>query len=98
MAKLPVLGGYKQLLSDQDFGFYVEHITGYFFGGTDKQKYNDLEAPFYKSNGNVPVQNLAGPGAGMGFGYLFQPSVRFHFKICLRVQHAFVSGDLSLKV
>lgn len=95
----PVLAGYRQLLvSNQDYGWYLEPMAGYTFGSTDIPLSNELGGALYGSDGNQLTQKVAGPNAGMAFGYLFQPSGRIRFDIGLRYEHTFVSGDHALNI
>ncbi|MCR8557763.1 hypothetical protein KXD93_08930 [Mucilaginibacter sp. BJC16-A38] len=98
-AVAPVLAGYRHLFSAyDDYGFYVEPVVGYTFGGTDIQAYKG-DTPLYKPNGDQLDQKVSGPDAGLGFGYLFQESGRIRFNISLRYEHAFVTGgDPSLNI
>jgi hypothetical protein len=92
-AVAPVLIGYRHLLSDyNDYGFYVEPVAGYTFGATDIQAYDANGNPLYKSNGDQLDQKVAGPDAGLGFGYLFEQSGPIRFNISLRYEHTFVTG------
>jgi hypothetical protein len=92
-AVAPVLAGYRHLLSDNsDYGFYVEPVAGYSFGGTDIQQYDANGAALYKPNGDEIDQKVTGPVAGLGFGYLFQESGPIRFNISLRYEHTFVAG------
>ena len=99
-AVAPVLVGYRHLLSTyDDFGFYVEPVAGYTFGATDIQAYSADGTPLTKPNGDEVDQKVAGPVAGLGFGYLFQQSGPIRFNISLRYEHTFVAGgDPSLNV
>ena len=98
IAIAPVLIGYRQVFTGNDYGFYLEPLAGYTFGGTDLQKSNALGNPLYQSNGNQLDQKVAGATTGIGFGYLFQPSGRIRFNLGIRYEHTFVTGDPSLNI
>ncbi|MDR3696149.1 hypothetical protein [Mucilaginibacter sp.] len=92
-AVAPVLAGYRHLLSaDDDYGFYVEPVAGYTFGGTDIQAYDANGTALTNSNGDQIDQKVAGPVGGLGFGYLFRESGPIRFNISLRYEHTFVTG------
>jgi hypothetical protein len=40
-------------------------------------------------------EKVAGPTAGIGFGYLFEPSGRVQFNIGLRYQHTFWNAAVN---
>ena len=94
----PVLAGYRQLLMNEGYGWYLQPMAGYTFGDSDVPKTNVLGNPLYDSDGNQIVQKVTGPNAGMAFGYLFQPSGRIRFDIGLRYEHTFVPGDHALNI
>jgi len=92
-AVAPALVGYRHLLSTyDDYGFYAEPVAGYTFGATDIQAYSADGTPLYKANGDQQDQKVAGPVAGLGFGYLFQQSGAIRFNLSLRYEHTFVTG------
>jgi len=92
-AVAPLLAGYRHLLSNNDdYGFYLEPVAGYTFGGTDIQAYDNNNVPLYKPNGDQLDQKVSGPVGGLGFGYLFQQSGRIRFNLSLRYEHTFVVG------
>jgi hypothetical protein len=97
-AVAPVLLGYRRLLDDSGYGLYLEPVAGYSFGGSDIQKYDSNGNALYKPNGNEDDVNVTGATAGMGFGYLFQPSGRIQFNISLRYEHVFVQNDPQLNI
>src|ERR1700753_4280192 len=68
-AVAPVLAGYRHLLSQNDFGFYVEPVAGYSFGETDIQKSGPDGGALYKPNGDPLNQKVTGLTTGLGFGY-----------------------------
>ncbi len=63
---IPLLVGYRYTLDQTGTGFYVEPNAGYNFGKTTIQKYDE--------NGGFigGEEKVAGPAAGLGFGYLWQ--------------------------
>jgi opacity protein-like surface antigen len=99
-AVAPVMIGYRHLLTDgTDYGFYVEPVAGYTFGGTDIQASDANGNPLNQPNGDPLDQKVSGPVGGLGFGYLFQESGRIRFNISLRFEHTFVTGgDPSLNI
>jgi hypothetical protein len=98
IAIAPLLAGYRRLLNDPDYGFYVEPVLGYSFGATDIQKMDAADNYLFKHDGNELDQMVTGATAGLGFGYLFEPSGPVQFNISIRYEHTFVSGDPSLNV
>jgi len=98
VAIAPVLAGYRRLLTGLDYGFYVEPVLGYSFGATDIQKTDAAGNYIFNPNGNEIDQKVTGATAGLGFGYLFEPSGPIQFNISIRYEHTFVSGDPSLNV
>ncbi|MDB5145799.1 MAG: hypothetical protein JWQ66_4512 [Mucilaginibacter sp.] len=95
---VPVLAGYRYILTGTTYGWYVEPKLGYTFGSTNFQKYNAVGNPLYQSNGNPLDQKTAGMTAGIGFGYLFQVIGRLRLNVGLRYEHTFVTGDPSPSV
>jgi len=98
VAIAPVLLGYRHLLTGPDYGFYLEPVLGYSFGATDIQKTDGAGNYLFKPDGNELGQKVTGATAGLGFGYLFEPSGRIQFNLSIRYEHTFVSGDPSLNV
>jgi hypothetical protein len=98
IAESPLLAGYRHLLTGEDYGWYIEPVLGYTIGGTDIQKTDANGNALYKPNGNEDDQNVNGPTAGMGLGYLFQVSGRIRFNIGIRYVHAFVLNDPSTNI
>ena len=95
---IPVLAGYRYILTGTTEGWYVEPKLGYTFGNTNFQKYNAIGNPLYQSNGNPLDQKTAGMTAGIGFGYLFPIIGRLRLNVGLRYEHTFVTGDPSPSV
>lgn len=85
---IPVLLGYRYTLDRTGSGFYIEPDAGYTFGSSTIGKYD--------SNGGWTGENekVAGPSAGVGFGYLINSSISFN--LGLRFQHNF--GNYSTNV
>jgi hypothetical protein len=101
IAAAPLLLGYRHLLNanGDDFGFYVEPVAGYSFGGTDIQKLDQNGNPEYGPDGNQADQKVTGVTTGLGFGYLFRQSGWIRFNIGLRYEHTFVSnGDPATNI
>jgi hypothetical protein len=95
IAITPLLLGYRQLLSQEDHGWYAEPLLGYSFSFTDIQKYDANGNAIYGANGNQVDQKMNGPTAGAGFGYLFKRSdgaFPIQFNIGIRYEHVFASG------
>lgn len=85
----PVMAGYRYTLDHSGTGFWVEPQLGYAFGGTSIPVYDQYGGPVYDNSGNEVNVKVDGPVAGIGFGYLFQPSGRIQFNIGLRFDHSF---------
>jgi hypothetical protein len=85
VALAPMLIGYRYTLDGSGYGFYVEPNAGYSFAGTDIQ--------IVDAQGNYSDQNISGASAGLGFGYLFEPSGRIQFNLGIRYEHIF--GNLG---
>jgi hypothetical protein len=92
---VPVLAGYRYVLTGTDYGWYVEPKFGYTFGNTNIQKSNAIGNPLYRSNGQPLDQKVAGMTIGVGFGYLFQVIGRLRLNLGLRYEHTYVTGDPS---
>lgn len=93
---LPVLVGYRYTLDRSGTGFWVEPQVGYVFGGTSVGVYDQYGGPVYDNNGNQVNEEVKGPMAGVGFGYLFQPAGRIQFNIGLRLEHSFGSTGTNI--
>lgn len=91
-AVAPVLAGFRHMLTGTDNGFYVEPVAGYVFGGTDIQAVDANGNGLNKPDGSELDRKVTGPDAGLGFGYLFEPSGPITFNISLRYEHTFVTG------
>jgi len=97
-AVAPLLIGFRHLLTDADNGFYFEPVAGYTFGATDIQETDANGNVLTKPDGSELDRKVAGVNAGMGFGYLFEPSGRIRFNISLRYEHTFVMHDPGLNI
>ncbi len=97
-AVAPVLLGFRHLLMDTDYGFYVEPVAGYTFGATDLQAYDANGVPLNKPDGSQADRKVSGIDTGVGFGYLFEQSGPVRFNISLRYEHAFVANDPALNI
>lgn len=89
LALVPVLIGYRYTLNQSGTGFYVEPNAGYSFGASTIGKYNEVGSPISDGNGGWAYEKVAGPTAGIGFGYLFEPGGRIQFNLGLRYEHSF---------
>ena len=69
-------------------GFYLEPNAGYSYGGTDIQIVN--------RDGVFSDLKISGPVAGIGFGYLFQPTGLIQFNLGLRYEHIFGNTGQNL--
>jgi len=97
VALVPFLLGYRHMLQDPEAGFYVEPNGGYNIGATDIQKYGpNGDLLFDTATGRIFEQQVKGPTAGLGVGYIFPG--RIAFNLGLRYQRIFVSGDPSLNL
>lgn len=92
LARVPVLLGYRYTLNQSGTGFYVEPNGGYSFGGSSIAVYNEYGSPLSDGNGNWLYEKVAGPTAGAGIGYLFEPGEKIQFNISLRYQHTFANA------
>ena len=95
VAMAPVLLGYRYTLNQSGTGFYVEPNAGYCFGGSSIGIYNEFGSPI-AINGKWAYEKVAGPMAGIGVGYLFEPSGRIQFNIGLRYQRTFASAGANI--
>ncbi len=86
---VPVLVGYRYTLDRSGSGFWVEPQAGYVFGGTSIGVYDQYGGPVYDNNGNPVNEEIKGPMAAIGFGYLFQPTGHIQFNVGLRFEHGF---------
>jgi hypothetical protein len=96
VAIVPFLIGYRHMLQEGGFGFYLEPNAGYNIGGTDIQKYNEVGSPIPDGNGGWLEQQVKGFTTGVGVGYIFPGS--FALNIGLRYQRVFVPVDPSLNL
>jgi hypothetical protein len=94
IADIPLLMGYRHTLNGSGAGFYLEPFAGYTFGGTDITKMDAEGNIVYDNAGNAEDENLSGPTAGLGFGYII-PKASLPLNIGLRYEHIFVSGEPS---
>jgi hypothetical protein len=94
IADIPLLMGYRHTLNGSGAGFYLEPFAGYTFGGTDITKMDAEGNIVYNNAGNAEDENLSGPTAGLGFGYII-PRASLPLNIGLRYEHIFVSGEPS---
>jgi hypothetical protein len=94
----PVIAGYRKVLGEENFGWYVEPMVGYTFGGSDIQKTDANGYGLTKPNGDQIDQDMNGPTACINFGYLFEPGRHVQFNINLRYEHVFVPGDPALNL
>jgi hypothetical protein len=83
VVQIPMLVGYRYTLDRTGTGFYLEPNVGYSYGGTDIQ--------LVDSAGNYYDQKVSGLAAGLGFGYLFQPTQNIQFNLGIRYEHIFGS-------
>jgi len=97
-AVAPLLLGFRHLLSDTDYGFYVEPVAGYTFGGTDLQETDANGNAINKPDGSQIDRKVAGFDTGLGLGYLFEQSGPIRFNISLRYEHSFVMNDPALNI
>ena len=87
---LPVLAGYRYTFDQTGTGFYIEPNAGYNFGAADIPKYTENGAPIYE-NGEQVWWKIKGPMAGVGLGYLFEPTGKIQFNVALRYE--FILGE-----
>ncbi len=95
-ALVPVLLGYRYTINHTGTGLYVEPNAGYCFGATSIERYDSLGGEIIDANGNQLYEKIAGPMAGVGIGYLFEPGGKIQFNIALRYEHTF--GDFATNV
>ncbi len=86
---IPVLIGYRYTLNQTGEGLYVEPDAGYTFGASSIGKY-DENGVWQGSD-----EKVAGPTAGIGFGYLFELG-NIPFNVGLRYEHNF--GNYSTNI
>lgn len=94
IADIPLLIGYRHTLNGSGAGFYLEPFAGYTFGGTDITKVNAAGNTVYDNAGNAEDENLSGPSAGLGFGYII-PKASLPLNFGIRYEHIFVSSEPS---
>jgi hypothetical protein len=92
----PVLLGYRYTLDQSGAGFYVEPYAGYTFGGTTIGVYDQYGSPVPDGNGRWLYEEVKGPTAGVGFGYLFQPGNKVQFNLALRYDHGFGNAAINM--
>ena len=94
----PILGGFRQIITGNNYGWYVEPMVGYSYGGSDIQKTDANGYGLIKPNGDQIDLAMNGPTACINFGYLFEPGRHTQLNANLRYEHVFVPGDPSLNV
>jgi len=91
---IPMILGYRHMLQDPEYGFYLEPNAGYNIGGTDIQKYDEngqlITDP---ATGEIAELKATGFTSGLGIGYMFNGKLVFN--LGLRYQRVFVSADPS---
>ncbi|HEV3324009.1 MAG TPA: hypothetical protein VG052_00340 [Puia sp.] len=88
VVQIPMLVGYRYTFDRTGTGFYLEPNAGYSYGGTDIQLADSL--------GNYYDQKVSGLAAGLGLGYLFQPTGRVQFNLGVRYEHIFGSTGQNM--
>lgn len=71
-------------------------MWAYAFGATSIPVYDQYGGQAYDESGNPLNLKIKGPAAGVGFGYLFQPSGQIQFNIGIRYDHTFGSTGTNL--
>jgi len=87
---VPLLFGYRYLLSRKQYGFYFQPVSGYSFGST---KINETKSP-----GDTVHAKAKGFTAGLGFGYAFRENWWTGLAVELRYMRDFVAGDPQLSM
>jgi hypothetical protein len=96
VALIPALLGFRHTLNQSGTGLYVEPNIGYAFGETTIGIYeNNTPVADYSTNGWAH-EKVAGPAAGIAFGYLFEPAGRVQFNVGLRYEHTFGNAPTNL--
>jgi hypothetical protein len=90
----PVLLGFRYTLNQSGSGFYIEPNAGYTFGSSTIGVYEN-DSPLSDGNGNWLEEKVAGPTAGVGIGYLFEPGGRVQVNLGLRYQHTFGNAAVN---
>jgi len=98
VAIAPLLAGYRQVISGLNYGWYIDPMIGYTYGGSDIQKTDANGYGLTKPNGDEIDRAMNGPTACINLGYLFERARRGQFNVSLRYEHVFVPGDPSLNV
>ena len=93
---IPVLLGYRYTLNQSGSGLYVEPNAGYCFGESTIGKYSESGSLLSGEDGDWAKEKVAGPMAGIGLGYLFEPGGKVQFNIGLRYEHTF--GNAAVNV
>ena len=96
MGIFPVLLGYRYTLDQSGTGLYLEPYAGYTFGGTTIGVYDEYNSPVGDGNGNWLYEEVKGPSAGLGLGYLFQPGNKVQFNLSLRYDHGFGNAATNM--
>jgi len=96
LALVPVLLGYRYTLNQSGTGLYIEPNAGYCFGASSIGKYDEFDSPISDGNGGYAYEKVAGPMAGIGVGYLLQPSGRIQFNIGLRYERTFGNAGANV--
>ena len=86
---IPVLLGYRYTLNQTGTGFYVEPNAGYSFGASS------IEIATESGGFTGKIARVAGPTAGLGFGYLIDIG-RIPFNFGLRYEHNFASTSTNV--
>lgn len=92
----PVLIGYRYTINHSGTGFYVEPNAGYSFGETTIGVYDEVGSPMTDDNGKYLYEKVNGLTAGIGLGYLFEPSGGIQFNIGLRYERSFGNTATNL--
>lgn len=95
MGLFPVLLGYRYTLDQSGWGLYAEPFGGYSFGGSTMYVY-DNNSPVADAEGNFIYEKVAGPTAGVGLGYLFEPGRSVQFNVALRYSHTFAPAAANM--
>ena len=96
VAMIPVLLGYRYTLNHSGTGLYVEPNAGYCFGSTTVMEYDANGSPLSDGNGHYLYEEIKGPVAGVGVGYLFEPGGKIQFNLALRYQRTFGNTPSNL--
>lgn len=92
---IPVLLGYRCTLDQSGYGLFIEPNAGYTFGSSTIGVYDEHGAQLVDEKGWA-VEKVAGPMAGVGVGYMFEPFQKSQLSIGIRYEHTFGKAPVNV--